>query len=67
MLDLENIYTYHSPKTGQNEKYEALREEAKQLAVLIESSCPDSREKAVAFTYLETCIMWANSSIARNE
>ena len=65
-LNLENIYMYHSPKEGQNEKYEALRAKAKELAYLIDELCPNSREKSVAFTNLETSVMWANASIARN-
>lgn len=64
-LDLENIYKYHKPKDGQNEKYEAIRFKAKELAELIQSECPDSRERSVAFTHIETAVMWANASIAR--
>lgn len=64
-LDLENIYTYHAPKKGQPVKYEAIRAKAKELAELIEAECPESRERSVAFTNLETAVMWANASIAR--
>ncbi|MBD7984408.1 hypothetical protein H9649_07445 [Sporosarcina sp. Sa2YVA2] len=63
---LENIFKYHSPKEGQPEKYTAIREKAKELAYLIDKECPDGREKSVAFTNLETAVMWANASIARN-
>lgn len=66
MLDLENIYKYHSPKPGQTETYQTIRQMAKELAELIDIHCPDSREKSVAFTHLETAVMWANASIARN-
>ena len=66
MLNLENIYMYHKPKNGQNEKYEALRAKAKELAEMIEAFCPVSREQSVAFTNLETAVMWANAAIARN-
>jgi hypothetical protein len=64
---IENNFKYHSPKEGQPEKYTAIREKAKELAYLIENECPNSREKAVAQTNLETAVMWANASIARNE
>lgn len=64
---IENNFMYHSPKEGQTEKYEAIREKAKELAYLIEDICPASREKAVAMTNIETAVMWANASIARNE
>ncbi|MBU8567579.1 DUF7681 family protein [Virgibacillus pantothenticus] len=64
---IENNFSYHAPKEGQPEKYTAIREKAKELAYLIDEVCPNSREKSVALTNLETSIMWANASIARNE
>ena len=63
---IENNFSYHSPKQGQPEKYTALREKAKELAYLIEELAPNSREKSLAMTKLEESIMWANASIARN-
>jgi hypothetical protein len=63
---IENNFKYHAPKEGQPEKYNAIREKAKELAHLIDQECPNSREKSVAFTNLETAVMWANASIARN-
>lgn len=65
-LTLENNFKYHSPKEGQPEKYTAIREKAKELALLIDAECPNSREKSIAMTELETAVMWANASIARN-
>lgn len=64
---LENNYRYHSPKDGQTERYQLIREKAKELAYLIDGNCPPSREKSIAMTELETAVMWANASIARNE
>ncbi len=64
--DIERRFTYHSPKPGQPELYTALREKAKELAYMIEEACPAGREKAVAFTHLETAVMWANAAIARS-
>ncbi len=63
---IENNFMHHSPKEGQTEKYEAIREKAKELAYLIEDVCPNSREKSLAITKLEECSMWANASVARN-
>ena len=62
-----NNFTYHAPKEDQIERYNALRSEAKDLALRIEALCPDSRERSIAFTKLEECVMWANAAIARNE
>ena len=64
--NLENVYKYHAPKEGQQEKYEAIRSKAKELAYLIDELCPPSRERSVAHTNLEQASMWANTSIARN-
>lgn len=64
---IENNFTYHTPKGNQAERYTSLREKAKELAIFINENCPDSREKSVAITELEDAVMWANASIARNE
>ena len=62
---IENNYKYHPPKPGQPEKYFEIREKAKELAYMINSLCPNSREKSLANTKLEEVVMWANASIAR--
>lgn len=64
---IENNFTYHAPKPGQQEKYVELREKAKELALLIVKLTPRSREQSLALTELETASMWANAAIARNE
>ena len=63
---IENNFMYHAPKDGQAEKYEAIRSKAKELAYLIDEMCPGSREKSLAMTKLEECVMWANASVARH-
>ena len=65
--ELEHRFTYHAPKHDQPAKYEKLRKEAYEFAILIDQLCPDSREKSLAITKLEEVVMWANASIARNE
>lgn len=63
---IENAFTYHAPKPGQPERYQAIRDKAKELANLIDELVPDSREKSLAQTKLEESVMWANAGIARN-
>ncbi|MDV3426655.1 MAG: hypothetical protein LIR50_05630 [Bacillota bacterium] len=63
---IENNFKYHELKTDQPEKYNVLRNKAKELAYEIERLCPNSREKSLAMTKLEESTMWANASIARN-
>lgn len=65
--DLDNRFTYHAPKPGQPAKYEAIRDKAHWLAAFINETAPESREKSLALTALEECVMWANASIARHE
>lgn len=64
---IENNFTHHKPFGNQPKRYDLIRQKAKELAQLIESVCPPSREKSLAFTKLEESVMWANASIARNE
>lgn len=66
-MDIEKNFTYHPPKPGQPERYGVIRMEAKELAMVIDKCCPDSRERSLAFTKLEEAVMWANAAIARNE
>jgi len=64
---IEKAVTYHPPKADQPERYVKIRDKAKELAFVIDECVPDSREKSVAFTELESAVMWANAGIARNE
>lgn len=63
---IENNFKYHAPKPGQPEIYQQIRDKAKELAYLIDLKVPEGREKALAFTKLEECVMWANAGIARS-
>ena len=64
---LDNTFMYHAPKDDQPKRYEILRSDAKRLATVILEMCPESRERSIALTHLETSIMFANASIARGE
>lgn len=63
---IQNNFKYHSPKPGQPEIYEQIREKAKELAELIDEKVPKSREQSLAMTNLEQAVMWANAGVARN-
>jgi hypothetical protein len=64
---IENNFQYHTPKGSQAARYEEIRLQAKNFAEVLTKFCPPSRELSVALTELETAVMWANASIARNE
>lgn len=66
-MDIENVFMYHKPNPHQQHRYEVLRAAARDLALQIAESCPDSRERSLALTNLQQAIMWANASIALNE
>lgn len=68
MLDGEIMqrFTYHAPKGDQPARYEKMREQARELAFVINDLVPECREKALAITKLEECVMWANAGIARH-
>lgn len=63
---IEQNFSYHAPAEGQPELYERIRGKAKELAYLLQEECPESREKSLAMTKLEECVMWSNASIARH-
>lgn len=63
---IDRNFVYYPPKAGQPEKYTDLRNKAKELANMIDEYAVNCREKALALTKLEECVMWANAAIARN-
>ena len=65
--DIENWFTYHPPTGTQPERYEKIRAAAKQLALTIDSCCPESADKTAAMRKLREAVMTANQSIACNE
>ena len=64
---INNDFVYHAPYGDQLERYAALREAGRLLAIKIVESTPISREQSLALTNLEQAIMFANAAIARNE
>ena len=65
--DLESEYTYHAPVGDQVDRYQLLRSNFRQLAVLVVELTPESREQSKALTDLKQSSMWANAAIACNE
>jgi hypothetical protein len=65
--DAEKNLTSHKPSDSVANSMEAVRAVAKDLANEIDGHCPDSREKSLAFTNLEQCVMWSMAALARNQ
>jgi len=67
-IDLDNLkerFTYHAPQGDQPQRYEQLRAKALEFAELIVTTCPSSPERSTALTSLDSAVMFANASIAR--
>ena len=67
MTEIETRFTYNRPQETQSERYAMLGDKAKEFAVMINITCPESREKSLAITSLEQAVMWSNASIARRD
>lgn len=64
---INSTFTYHAPKDDQPRRYEALRNKAHELAVLIAECTPPSPEQTLALRDLQRASMMANAAIAINE
>jgi hypothetical protein len=64
---LDDWFTYHSPLDGQIDRYQQLREAAKQFASLVNELVPQSPEKNAAIASIRSAVMWSNAGIACNE
>lgn len=64
--DLENRFSYHPVTLETGPKYEAVRNECKELAYKLTALCPPSRELSLALTHLEDVMYSANAAIARH-
>lgn len=67
MKDVERDFSLRRLGVPYGSAGEEIAECAKGLARLIEVNCPEGREKALAYTKLEECVMWANAGIAKED
>ena len=66
-MSMRKTYAYHKPSSDGVAKIAALRNAFSQLHDLIGALAPDSREKSVALTNLETTAMWAIKAVVCND
>lgn len=62
--EIEDVFSYHAPREGQPERYEAIRSKARELAEVVIANCPSSADRTAAIRKLRECVMTANASIA---
>lgn len=66
-MKVEEVFTFHPVQGGQGEKYLLIRNECKELAELLQTLCPPSRELSLAITNLQQVSFWGNAAIAIHE
>lgn len=64
--DIVNRVSYHPPNEERRILHEDVRTYFFDMMHRMNGLLPDSREKSIVFTELETAMFWANASIARN-
>jgi hypothetical protein len=62
--DLEIWFTYHAPSSIEKEKYELIRNAAREFAEVILGNTPPSADQTVAIRKVREATMCANSAIA---
>ena len=60
-------FAYHKPSDEGLAKLNALRESFSAFKSAIEAHCPESRQRSVAITELETAAMWAIKAVVFND
>ena len=64
MAELDERLSARSLSQGELTDADIIRSIASDLLASIEGKCPPSRERSLAVTKLEECVMWAVKSIA---
>lgn len=64
---MHKTYAYHKPSEAGLEKIRRLRQLFSALHDSIANFAPDSREKSIALTNLETTAMWAIKAVVYND
>lgn len=64
---MEKTFAYHKPSEGGLDKIRTLRQAFSDIHNQIKELAPDSREKSVALTNLETTAMWAIKAVVCND
>jgi hypothetical protein len=64
--EIERRFTHHVPLDQQvRGTHDAVREQFKSFALQLADQLPESREKSLAFTELESASFWAHAAVAR--
>jgi hypothetical protein len=67
MPHIDKPFAYHHPSVDGLQRITALREAFSVVKAAIEAQCPESRQRSVAITELETSAMWAIKAVVFND
>ncbi len=65
--ELDNLFSYHSPKGDQVERYANIREAGRLMAQVIVDSTPAGADQTAAVRKIREAVMTANAAIACGE
>lgn len=66
-MPIDKPYAYHKPSPEGLDKITKLREAFSNIEKLIKEVCPESRQRSIAITELETTAMWAIKAVVFND
>jgi hypothetical protein len=66
-MPIDKPFAYHKPSDDGMTRINALRESFSAVKAAIETHCPESRQRSVAITELETAAMWAIKAVVFND
>lgn len=67
MCEISRRFEHHPSTAKQMQTYDAIRNKAREFAMLVNGVVPDGREKDLAITHLDAAVMWANAGVARHK
>lgn len=62
--NIDNVFSYHTPKESQPARYEAIRAAAKEFAKVVFANVPDCADRSTALRNIRESVMWANAAVA---
>lgn len=65
--DLEHRFAFHPATTEEKrDEHTSVRQQCLRLALSLNETLPEGREKSLVMTHIEEVMLWANAAIARN-
>lgn len=66
MIDIDNLFSYHSPCPYEISQMKLIRDAAKNLATVIINNTPASADQTAAIRKVREAVMTANAAIVMN-